>query len=179
MSRKAKDESTLLLNEKLRAHLKRPLGQLFPDIATAVEHLRKLRPTRLITVGDVVTARFIAAGVRPDVAVVDFLVTREPVTENLKTRIDSLDVKVVHVKNPAGTLTPEMREAFANAKPPLKIVVEGEEDLAAIPAVISAPQGSVVVYGQPGEGVVLVKVTESKRREFTDLLKEFKATYER
>jgi len=169
MSKKAKDEPTLLLSEKLRAHLKRPLGQLFPDIATAVEHLRKLRPTRLITVGDVVT----------DVAVVDFLVTREPVTENLKTRIDSLDVKVIHVKNLAGTLTPEMREAFANAKPPLKIIVEGEEDLAAIPAVISAPQGSVVVYGQPGEGVVLVKVTESKRREFTDLLKEFKATYER
>jgi uncharacterized protein (UPF0218 family) len=176
MSKKAKDEPTLLLSEKLRAHLKRPIGQLFPDTATAVEHLRKLRPTRLITVGDVVTAGFIAAGVRPDVAVVDFFVMREPVTGDLKARIDSLNVKVVHVKNPAGTLTPEMREAFANAKPPLKIIVEGEEDLAAIPAVLSAPQGSVVAYGQPGEGVVIIKVTESKRREFTDLLKEFKVT---
>jgi len=179
MSKKAKDEPTLLLNEKLRVRLKRPLGQFFPDMATAVEHLRKLRPTKLITIGDVVTARFIAAGIRPDVAVVDFLVMREPDKEDLKARIDSLDAKVVHVRNPAGTLTPGMREAFANAKPPLKIIVEGEEDLAAIPAVLSAPQGSVVVYGQPGEGVVLVKVTESKRREFTDLLKEFKATYER
>jgi hypothetical protein len=106
-------------------------------------------------------------------------VVRKPVAEDLKARIDSLDAKVINVKNPAGTLTPEMREAFANAKPPLKIVVEGEEDLAAIPAVLSAPQGSVVAYGQPGEGVVLIKVTESKRREFTDLLKEFKATHER
>lgn len=179
MSKKAKDEPTLLLSEKLRAHLKRPLGQLFPDIATAVEHLRKLRPNRLITVGDVVTAGFIAAGARPDVAVVDFLVMRKPVADDLKARIDSLDAKVIHVRNPAGTLTPEMREALTNAKPPLKIVVEGEEDLATIPAVLSAPQGSVVAYGQPGEGVVLIKVTESKRREFTDLLKEFKATYER
>jgi uncharacterized protein (UPF0218 family) len=179
MSKRAKDEPTLLLSEKLRAHLKRPLGQLFPDIATAVEHLRKLRPTRLITVGDVATAKFIAAGVRPDVAVVDFLVMRKPVAEDLKARIDSLDARVIHVRNPAGTLTPEMRESFADAKPPLKIIVEGEEDLATVPAVLSAPQGSVVVYGQPGGGVVIIKVTESKRREFTDLLKEFKATYER
>jgi uncharacterized protein (UPF0218 family) len=177
MSKKAKDEPTLLLTEKLRAHLKRPLGQLFPDIATAVEHLRKLRPTRLTTVGDFVTAKFIGAGVKPDVAVVDFLVTREPVTEDIKELINSLDVKVVHVKNPAGTITPEMREVFASAKPPLKIIVDGEEDLATIPAVLSAPQGSVVVYGQPSGGVVLVKVTESKRREFADLLKEFKAAY--
>lgn len=178
MSKKAKNEPTLLLPEKIRARLKRPLGQLFPDIATAVGHLRKLRPTRLITVGDVVTARFLAAGVRPDVAVVDFLVVREPVSENLRARIDSLDVETVRVKNPAGALTPEMRRALDEAKPPLKIIVEGEEDLATIPAVLSAPQGSVVVYGQPGEGVVLIKVTESKRQEFTDYLKEFKATGE-
>jgi uncharacterized protein (UPF0218 family) len=178
MSKKAKDESTLLLSEKLRTHLKRPLGQLFPDIATAVEHLRKLRPTMLITVGDLVTAKFIAAEVRPDVAVVDFLVMRKPVADDIKARIDSLDAKVIHVRNPAGTLTPEMREAFG-AKPPLKIIIEGEEDLATIPAVLSAPQGSVVVYGQPSGGVVLIKVTESKRREFTDLLKEFKAAYKR
>jgi uncharacterized protein (UPF0218 family) len=179
MSKKAKDESTLLLGEELRTHLKRPFGQLFPEIETAVEHLRKLRPTMLITVGDLVTAKFIAAEVRPDVAVVDFLVMRKPVAEDMKARIDSLDAKIIHVRNPAGTLTPEMREAFAGAKPPLKIIVEGEEDLATIPAVISAPRGSVVVYGQPGGGVVLIEVTESKRREFTDLLKEFKATYER
>ena len=172
---KKKDESTLQLSEKLRPRLARPLGQLIPDIVTVVEHLRKLSPARLITVGDVVTARFIAAGVKPDVAVVDFLVMREPAADNLKARIDSLDVKTVHVKNPAGVITPEMRGALDGAKPPLKIIVDGEEDLATIPAVVSSPDKSVVVYGQPNEGVVLIEVTESKRREFTNLLKEFKA----
>jgi len=177
VSKKAKDEPTLLLSEKLRVRLKQPLGQLFPDIATAVEHIRKIRLARLITVGDVVTARFLAAGVRPDVAVVDFLMMREPVTENIKMRIDLFGGNVIHVKNPAGTLTPELRRAFEEAKPPLKIIVEGEEDLAVIPAVLSSPEGSVVVYGQPSEGVVLIKVTGAKRREFVDLLKEFKGTW--
>lgn len=174
MSKKAKDEPTLLLGEKLRARLKQPLGRLFPDIATAVEHIRKTRLTRLITVGDVVTARFLTAGVRPDVAVVDFLVMRQPVTENMRVRIDLLGGNVIHVKNPAGTLTPELRRAFEEAEPPLKIIVEGEEDLAVIPAVLSAPEGSVVVYGQPGEGVVFIEVTEAKRLEFAAILKEFK-----
>lgn len=164
-----------MLGEKLRARLKKPLGQLFPDIATAVERLREIRPAMLITVGDVVTARFLGAGVRPDVAVVDFLVMRGTVPASIRARLDSLSGNVVHVKNPAGTLTPEMRRAF-EGKPPLKIVVEGEEDLATIPAVLSAPRGSVVAYGQPGEGVVLIEVTEAKRQEFAELLKEFKET---
>lgn len=171
---KMKGEPTLLLQEKVRSHLKRPLGQLFPDIRSAIEYLRKLKPTRLIAIGDVVSARFLAAGVKPDVVVVDFFVMRSPAPNNVKARIDSFDVSIANVKNPAGALTPEIRKSLAEAKPPLKIIVEGEEDLATIPAVISAPLGSVVAYGQPEEGVVLIKVTEAKRREFMDIIKDFK-----
>lgn len=168
-----KDEPTLLLPQKLRPSLKRPLGQLFPNINSAVEHLKHLNPTRLISVGDMVTAEFLTAGITPDVVVVDFVVMRSPAPGRVRKLIDSLDAKVMHVKNPAGTITSELRVAL-QAKPPLKIIVEGEEDLATIPAVLSAPRGSVVIYGQPNEGVVLVEVTESKRREFTELLNRFK-----
>ncbi len=168
-----KSEPTFLLPEELRENLKRPLGRLFPDTATAAEHLRKLHPARFVTVGDFVTAEFIAAGIRPDVAVVDFHVMREPVPKDVKARIDSFDARSVNVKNPAGTITPEMLRVF-EVKPPLKVVVDGEEDLATIPAVISLPKGSVVAYGQPSEGVVLIEVTESKKQEFTALLKKFK-----
>jgi hypothetical protein len=38
------------------------------------------------------------------------------------------------------------------------ILVKGEEDLAVIPAAILAPPGSLVFYGQPGEGVVICEV---------------------
>jgi uncharacterized protein (UPF0218 family) len=48
--------------------------------------------------------------------------------------------------------------------------VEGEEDLAAVPAVIVAPAGASVVYGQPGEGMVLVDADEV-RDEARDLLR--------
>jgi len=51
------------------------------------------------------------------------------------------------------------------------IVVDGEEDLLVIVAVLYAPEGSLVVYGQPGEGIVVVRVTGEKRAEAVGILK--------
>lgn len=164
----------LKLPDEARPLLKRPLGQLFPNVTAAIERLRQLRPPRLIAVGDVVAAGLLDGGLRPDVVVVDMKVMRSPADEKTKGTIDAFEVEVVRVRNPAGAITPELREALKTAKPPLKIVVEGEEDLATLPAVLSAPLGSVVVYGQPNEGVVLIEVSEFKRREFAELLKHFK-----
>lgn len=77
------------------------------------------------------------------------------------------------MKNPPGNLSPETLEAFKETERPLKIVVEGEEDLAAIPAVLNAPLGSVVVYGQPHEGIVMVRVDEDAKQKFLEILKRF------
>ena len=164
----------LRLPEEMRPLLKRPLGQLFSSTTPAAERLRELRPIRLISVGDVVTAEILAAGLKPDIAVMDSKVMRGPAEDKLKRAIEAFEATVVRVKNPAGKITQELREAFKVEKFPLKIIVDGEEDLATIPAVLSAPMGSVVVYGQPGEGLVLVEVTERKRREFENLIKLFK-----
>ncbi len=166
----------LKLPDEVRPLLKRPLGQLFSSVTTAIEYLQQLRPTRLIAVGDIVTAELLEAGLMLDVAVVDFVVMRSPVDKKIRRTIDLFDAKIVRVKNPAGTITQELRAVLDEAKPPLKIIVDGEEDLATLPAVLSAPLGSVVVYGQPYEGVVIVEVTESKRREFEALLEQFRTS---
>lgn len=166
----------LKLPDEVRPLLKRPLGQLFPNVTATIERLRQLHPPRLIAVGDVVTAELLEAGLRPDVAVVDMKVMRLPADEKTKRAVETFEAKVVRVKNQAGTITPELREALEAAKLPLIIVIEGEEDLATLPAVLSAPIGSAVVYGQPDEGLVLVEVTEPKRREFETLLKQFKTS---
>jgi uncharacterized protein (UPF0218 family) len=51
--------------------------------------------------------------------------------------------------------------------------VDGEEDLATLPAVVAAPDGASVVYGQPDEGMVLVEVTPETRAEMRELLGRF------
>ena len=53
-----------------------------------------------------------------------------------------------------------------------KIVINGEEDLLALPAVLFAPEGSFVVYGQPKEGVVVIKVTAEKKAEVKLIIDE-------
>ena len=163
----------LSLPEDVRPLLKRPLGKLFSDKKAAFDHIRKLRPVRLITVGDHVTADFLEAGIRPDLAVVDFLIMRCHAEEKIRKVIDGYQVPTRRVKNPPSKITKELQDILKSAVPPLKIIVEGEEDLAALPAVLTAPIGSVVAYGQPKEGIVLVEVTEGKKREVAGILKLF------
>ncbi len=61
----------------------------------------------------------------------------------------------------------------AVSDPPALVFVDGEEDLAVIPLVLASPDGSIILYGQPGEGVVLREVDESARREARVLLTYF------
>ena len=57
-----------------------------------------------------------------------------------------------------------------DADEPRVLLVDGEEDLATLPAVLAAPDGASVVYGQPGEGMVLVTVTDAVRERFDALV---------
>ncbi len=163
----------LRLPQRVRPLLKRPLGKLFTDKEVAFEHLRKRRPTRLIAVGDRVTADFLEAGFKPDIAVVDFLVMRSAASEGIKKIVNGYKVPTKHVRNPPATITDELQEALKKAAPPVKIVVDGEEDLAVLPALLAAPVGSVVAYGQPGKGIVLVEATGEKKREIEKILRRF------
>jgi hypothetical protein len=51
-----------------------------------------------------------------------------------------------------------IQKAFS-CEPPVRIIVDGEEDLLVIPVCIYAPENSVVMYGQPNEGLVIVHIT--------------------
>ena len=84
---------------------------------------------------------------------------------------------VLRVANPAATLTDALDEAVRDglAHPPALIVVEGEEDLAVIPLALAAPDGAALVYGQPGQGVVVATIDAERRalaRALLDLFVE-------
>jgi hypothetical protein len=81
--------------------------------------------------------------------------------------------ETLHVQNPKATITDEaitaVRNSFGNGNR-IQIVVDGEEDLLALVAVLYAPENSLVVYGQPYEGIVVIKVTQAKRTEISEIL---------
>jgi uncharacterized protein (UPF0218 family) len=158
----------LRLPEGERHLFKSPFGILYPDIK---EIIPLLGNTPVYTVGDIVTYRLLQLGIRPDVAVIDGHTMRVPCN-----RTPAEYSRRITVPNPAGTLTPELIDALAEAvaHPPALIFVEGEEDLAVIPLVISAPEGAVIVYGQPGKGVVMRAVDGEAKRRASELLSHFR-----
>ncbi|WP_135829580.1 GTP-dependent dephospho-CoA kinase family protein [Halorussus halobius] len=155
----------------MRAELGEPMG----PICTDTERLLADAGEPLVAVGDVVTYHVERAGVVPDVAVVDGLTERDAVDDEVASSVARLGERAreVRVENPAATLSRELvealREAVADPEPTV-LVVDGEEDLVTLPAVVAAPLGASVVYGQPGEGMVHATVTEESKREMRDLL---------
>jgi len=84
------------------------------------------------------------------------------------------------ILNKAGTISVEVMSAFKSAlKNYLKtgnkqlIIIDGEEDLTVLPAILLAPLDSLVLYGQMGLGVVAVSVTEEKKKEVKEILRKF------
>ena len=166
----------LRLPTDLREELKDPLGPIY----TEVERLLNEAGTPLIAVGDVVTAHLRAGGRRPDLALVDGRTQRGPIDEAVARALEAPPDRPV--PNPPATLTAELLEALADglsASEPTTVHVDGEEDLAALPAVLAAPIDASVVYGQPGEGMVHVRITAERKRTVRKLLGRFEGDFER
>ena len=166
------------LTPALRDTLKTPFGKLYRGkgdecLRSIVKSLKG--PTKIISIGDVTTYYLLKAGIVPDMCIVDDMTMRLPVDHEVRKGTAHESFKDVSVKNPPGVITQELIDAIKNnmnSSMPVRIFVDGEEDLAVIPACEYAPVGSVVLYGQPNEGVVVVNVTEDKKHETLSLMEQ-------
>jgi len=162
----ASEGAVVTLPESLRGAFKEPFGPVESDAEVLLADV----DGPLIAVGDIVTYHFLQAGRKPDVAVVDEHTKREVVDDDVRDAVVRPDVTVA---NPAGSLVEPLVRALADAlagDDPTTVFVDGEEDLAVLPAVLLAPLGASVVYGQPDEGMVHVPVTAESKAEFRGLV---------
>jgi uncharacterized protein (UPF0218 family) len=164
------------LTLELRQKLKEPIGMLIRGSFTETmkrfkSMIDKEKSTFVISVGDTVSKNLAKSHVLLQLAIIDNRCMRRKVQEPTQLIAE----KIVHVKNPQATITTEAMGAIQEA---LKsnihttIVVDGEEDLLTLIAVLYAPNGSFVLYGQPYEGLVVVKVTSEKKAEVAEILEQ-------
>lgn len=159
--------------------------------------LNELKSPFIITVGDEVTRLVNSLSLESKLSIFDFRVNRQEKYKSLselgivaavipsdlpgispRVSLGRNDIKLVEVSNPPGHITKELikniRESIekiiCGKEKRIAIKIEGEDDLAAVPAILLAPLGSVVLYGQPGEGVVMVEVTEERKEKIVKLL---------
>ena len=159
------------LPNDLRDQLKNPLGNLISDNDPNKENIiRKISAESvLITVGDRTTENMLQLGLKPQVQIIDGLEKRNqrmvPADDTVNTNLSC--------RNPPGEITEESIQVIQKAfscESPVRIMVDGEEDLLVIPVCIYAPENSIVMYGQPNEGLVIVTITPETREKVQKIL---------
>lgn len=157
----------LVMPESMREALGKPLGKVLKG------WIPQEKKQMIITVGDIATKTFLDTGITPFLAIIDGKVGRKPFGETLKL-LQPQKVKPFRfkaVKSGPGYISKQAIQAIK--KMPRVIFIDGEEDLLVLPAILHAPLGSILYYGQPGEGLVEVVVTESKKQQALALLGKF------
>ena len=174
-------EHNLEITEHLRIILKDPLGFLIEGtpnktVETVKKYINKIKPPLLVAVGDIVSRNLLKANIKLNTFIVDGKTLRTS-----KETIGKSGKHLLHLKNPAGQIVAHAWKILKKAyslKRLVEIRVEGEEDLLALPAVILAPNDSLVFYGQPPivgpSGVVMIKVNEEKKKEFRGYIDQMK-----
>lgn len=165
-------EKDLFLPASLRDELKKPFGAV-----VECSEIPKLAKGKIIAVGDSVSLSLINAGLFPSLIIWDGRSERKPI-EAASLRILRKYAPTRKVRNPPATITKEawgvVTEAISKDK--ASILVNGEEDLLAIPAIINAEEGTNVVYGfPPSKGAILIVVDRKIKASFQGILSKFES----
>ena len=155
------------LTPRLRKLLKKPLGEVVGD-ASAIGG-----DAMVLAVGDTASDTVLKAGLKPKMVVYDGMTARKKV--GVSKAIQGFKAEEHRVANPAGHLEEEVIALFGRLmREPgqSKVFVEGEEDLTALAAIKEAPDGAVVLYGQPDEGLVVVVVDDKMKDKVNGMIEE-------
>jgi len=162
----------IVVPDHIRKLLKKPLGLLIPGPPGAtrseVEKIVGRRTGKLVAVGDAVAKELLAIGARPDVCIVDGRIERRPVE-----RIEVQGAKELVCRNRPGTISAEAYRAVRDSLSmncPVVLRVEGEEDLLGLVVMVEAPTGTLMLYGQPRAGVVVVQIDEEAKMRGRSLI---------
>jgi len=151
------------LNKDIILELKKPLGTLYLNFEDAIEEIKSSE--FLISVGDETFANLTKYELYPHIGIIDNLIQRKSHTHEI-IRADH----ILKVDNPAGCITDDLWETIGQALELSNngecyvIEVAGEEDLAVLPCIIMANPETTILYGQPNEGLVLLKVSDVKNK---------------
>jgi uncharacterized protein (UPF0218 family) len=163
-----------VLPEKLRDLLKTPVGKLVDE-----EGLLNLvrNEKHLISIGDQVTYTLLKNDIEPSFCVIDYKTKRGKCPLEIIQVLKSFGKKAIIIKNPAGTLSDDLFNTIKLAVEnldvgSLRIEVEGEEDLASLPAIYYAPPDATIIYGLPNKGVLVVKPTKEMKEKVREVLDE-------
>jgi uncharacterized protein (UPF0218 family) len=158
-----------LIDDRIRKELKIPLGRLIEDSKVTKNLLKEYFEDQKITVcvGDRTTERVQDFGFSPSLEIVDSLEKR---ASRKEPKVSQNDRIILEATNPPGLITKDSLERlaeclrFIQTHKVVRLQIRGEEDLLALPVVAFFPGESVLFYGQPNEGLVVVSSSQARER---------------
>ncbi|MEM0492936.1 MAG: DUF359 domain-containing protein [Candidatus Thermoplasmatota archaeon] len=165
-----------VLPGSLRDKLKEHIGYLV-DTEGLLKLLREKK--RIVSIGDKVTCTLLSNNIKPMICIVDYQIERKRCQSDMKKLIKGYGKTVYRVKNPKGMITDELwsniRMAYEREyEQPVRIEVEGEEDLSSLAAIYLAPGDVTIIYGLPNKGVVVVEASIENKKKVEEVLKEMR-----
>jgi uncharacterized protein (UPF0218 family) len=152
----------VVVPEKVRNALKKPLGKVYTTYEKVIELSKNFR---LVSVGDVCTLALLAIGIKPHLAVFDHKVMRKEIGQQNANILKFAFKKIRKFRNKPGTLSEDLLKAAKNLiDEGGAVFIDGEEDLTALAFIKNADDRTVVIYGQPYVGVVVVEPNKKTRK---------------
>ena len=168
-------EKTLYTTEEAMPDLKKPFGTLLQSIdAKDLESFSG----KIFSVGDESTKFLKSLGINPSVSIVDFKVARVKKFSNLSDLGFSGKETVLQIKNPPGTINPDLFKIASQLTRGGKeqesvVLIDGEDDLSVLPITLASPLGNYIFYGQPNEGIVKVLIDEKHKAKAAEIVARF------
>ncbi|MEK7597744.1 MAG: pantetheine-phosphate adenylyltransferase [Patescibacteria group bacterium] len=177
------NQSELKMPESLRPMLQKPLGHVFRTTKQLLQSIKRLKYSLLIAVGDIIVDSLLKEGIDQDVKIIDFRSRRKEIKKDTLIK-DSLYKDCLYFNNP-GTInlkTAEVLKQMIRSRSVLSnkvgpygswMVVDGEEDLLTLPAILFAPLNSLVLYGHWQYGIIAVEVDEKIKEKVKKIIEKF------
>lgn len=161
------EDLNFTLPENLRASFSKPFGQLVKKIEGSFSK-------NIVAVGDETVKSFTSKKIQPALSIIDLKNNRKSKYKGASD-LGLNPQKIIKAVNSSGHITKDLIGAVKLGLETHRsvVLVDGEEDLAVIPAVLLSPLGYKIYYGQPGKGVVKIVVSENVKRQIKELLSQF------
>ena len=154
-------KKTLTLTKSQRQFLARPQGTVKKTLVGSTAR-------NAFLVGDATIEFFLSHNLPYQLGVYDKKIKRVPIHSPV---IDTICPEIT-TKNRPGNISRSLTKSLKRAlrERARHILVQGEEDLAAVALALLLPLQATIYYGQPGRGIVEMKITEKIKEIFASLL---------
>ena len=130
--------------------------------------IESTHPQKVVVVGDFTLMAFLEAGFKPNVGIFDCKTLRSSFLSNLEATDQAL--------NPAGQITDDASLAIRRIirrKTSSLLRIDGEEDLLSLPSILNSPIGSLVIYGIPDKGMMVITVDKTIKEKVKKMIRQF------